>query len=208
MYARVAASNFRSLQVQRGQFPRPTERLTVRHNLRNHSPFVRGTRRQRLWVQQERLRSSRSSAVTPRRKDAVARRYARSEMRHLLESRALRCHNYAGKQRVVGVHMGASFDSRDDRHPYVGDIFQHLNTFVVNLAPNTGIGGVAKRWPVDISNELPASARQDHDLVGSVLRNAVEGVDKLRVSLRAHNERPAIGVEFSNQYAVIVSCQL
>jgi hypothetical protein len=110
---------------------------------------ARGTCRQRLWIQQERLRSSRSSAVTPCRKDAVTGRNARREMRDILESRALRCHDYAGRQCMVGVHMGASFDSRDDRHAYVGDIFQHLNTLVMHLTPNAGIGGVAKRWPVD-----------------------------------------------------------
>src|SRR5437879_12194713 len=104
--------------------------------------------------------------------------------------------------------MGTSLDSRDDRHSYVGYVFQSLNAFVVNLAPNAGIGNVAKRRPIDISNELPACARQNYDRVGSILRNAVEGIDKLRVSLRAHNERPAIAVEFSNQHTVGVACQL
>src|SRR5207244_10220058 len=66
MYARIAAGHFGSLQVQLGQFPCSGQRLTVRHNLCNHSPFVRGVRRERLWVEQERLRSSRSSAITPR----------------------------------------------------------------------------------------------------------------------------------------------
>jgi hypothetical protein len=37
---------------------------------------LRGTRRQRLWVKQERLRSSGSSAITPRGKDSVTRRNA------------------------------------------------------------------------------------------------------------------------------------
>src|SRR6266404_294745 len=104
--------------------------------------------------------------------------------------------------------MGASFDSQNDRHAYVGYIFQHLNAFVVNLAPNAGIGNVTKRRPIDISDELPACARQNYDRVGSILRYAVEGIDKLRMSLRAHNERPAIVVEFSNQHTVGVARQL
>ncbi len=81
--------------------------------------------------------------------------------------------------------MGASLDSRDDRHAYIGDIFQNLNAFVVNLAPNAGIGDIAERGPIDIGNKLPACAREDYDLVRSILRNPVEGIDKFRVSLRA-----------------------
>ena len=41
--------------------------------------------------------------------------------------------------------MGSSLDSRDDRHAYIGYVFQKLNAFVVNLAPNAGIGYVAER---------------------------------------------------------------
>src|SRR5260370_31364159 len=104
--------------------------------------------------------------------------------------------------------MGASFDSRDDRHAYVGYIFQNLNTFIVNLAPDAGIGGVAEGGPINIGNELPTSARKDYDLVRAILRIPVEGLDKFRVSLRAHSDRPAVGVEFSNQHTIVISCQL
>src|ERR1700693_4287252 len=95
--ARVAARNFRRFQVQLGEFAHPAERLTARHNFGNHSPFVSGTRRERLWVQQERLRSSRSSAITPGGKDSVAGRNARGEVGHILEGRTIRRHNYTGK---------------------------------------------------------------------------------------------------------------
>src|SRR3984885_8879831 len=104
--------------------------------------------------------------------------------------------------------MGASLDSRDDWHPYVGYVFQNLNAFVVNLAPNPGIGYIAERGPLDISNELPTCAREDHDLVGSILRNPVAGLGKLRVSLCSHNERPAVVVKLSNQHTLVISCQL
>src|SRR6266850_2670286 len=80
MYARIAAGHFGSLQVQLRQFPCPTERLTVRHNLRDHAPFVCSARSQRLWVEQERLRSSRSGAITPRSKDSVAGHNASREV--------------------------------------------------------------------------------------------------------------------------------
>src|SRR5580692_6495540 len=106
------------------------------------------------------------------------------------------------------MHMGTSLDSRDDRYSYVGNVFQNLNTFVVNLTPDTGIGDIAERGPIDISNELSACARQDYDLVRPILRNPVEGIDKFRVSWRGHNERAAVGVEFSNQHAFVISCQL
>src|SRR5580700_4071508 len=104
--------------------------------------------------------------------------------------------------------MGTALDSRDDRHAYVGDIFQNLNTFVVNLAPNAGIGAIAERGPIHISNELPASAREDYDLVRSILRNPVEGIDKFRVRLRGHNEWPAAAVELSDEYALGVAREL
>src|SRR6267154_2115105 len=100
------------------------------------------------------------------------------------------------------MHMGTSLDSRDDRHSYVGYVFQNLNAFVVNLTPDAGIGDIAERGPIDISNEPPTCARQDYDLVRPILRNPVEGIDKFRVSWRAHNERPAVAVEFSNQHTV------
>jgi hypothetical protein len=104
--------------------------------------------------------------------------------------------------------MGTSLDGRDDRHAYVGYIFQSLNAFVVNLAPNPGIGDIAERGPIDISNELPTCAREDYDLVRSILRNPVEGIDKFSVSLRGHNERPAVAVELSNEHTFVISGQL
>src|ERR1700739_1021080 len=106
------------------------------------------------------------------------------------------------------MHMGTSLDCRDDWDAYVGYVFQSLNPFIVNLAPDAGIGGVAEGRPVDIRNELPTGAREDYDLVRAILRNPVEAIDKFRVSLRAHNAGPAVGMDFSNQHAFIISCQL
>src|ERR1700719_3371299 len=104
--------------------------------------------------------------------------------------------------------MGASLDSRDHWHAYVGYVFQSLNAFVVNLAPNAGIGDIAERGPIDIGNELPACTREDYDLVRPILRNPVEGLDKFRVSWGTHNERPAVDVKFGNQHTLIISGQL
>src|ERR1700731_1918183 len=101
------------------------------------------------------------------------------------------------------MHMGTSLDSRDDRYAYVGYVFQNLNAFVVNLAPNAGIGGIAERGPIDISNELPTCAREDYDLVRSILPDPVEGIDKFCVRLRGHNERPAVVMDLSNQYTFV-----
>src|SRR5882672_9934192 len=101
MYARIAAGHFGSLQVQLGQFPCSGQRLTVRHNLCNHSPFVRGLRRERLWVEQERFRSSSSSAITPRGKDSIARHNASREVRHIVEGGALAGNDYAGQQGIL-----------------------------------------------------------------------------------------------------------
>src|SRR4029079_15160102 len=106
------------------------------------------------------------------------------------------------------MHMGTSLDSRDNRHSDIGYVFQNLNPLVVNRTPDGGIGDIAERGPIDISNKLPACARQDYDLVPSILPDPVEGIDKFCVGLRGHKERPAVAVEFSNQHAVGISCQL
>src|SRR2546430_10472001 len=103
--------------------------------------------------------------------------------------------------------MGASPDGRDDRHAYVGYVFQSLNAFVVNLAPNAGVGDIAERGPLDIRNVLPTCSREDYDLVRSILRNPVDGLDKFRVSLCGHNVRAAAAVELSNQHASVISSQ-
>src|ERR1700692_2912358 len=104
--------------------------------------------------------------------------------------------------------MGTSLDSRDDRHAYVGYVFQNLNALVVDLAPNAGIRGIAERGPIDVSNEVSTCARQNYDLVRPILRNPVKGIDKFRVSLRGHNERSAVVVELSNQHTFVISFQL
>src|SRR6201987_4233326 len=105
------------------------------------------------------------------------------------------------------MHMGTSLYSRDDRLSYVGYVFQNLNAFVVNLTPDAGIGDIAERGPIDISNELPACARQGYDLVRPILRNPVEGIDKFCVRLRGHDERSAVGVEFGHQNTFVIACQ-
>src|SRR5437016_8737603 len=104
--------------------------------------------------------------------------------------------------------MGAPFNSRDHRHADVGDVFQNLNAFVVNVAPNTGIGDVAERCPIDPNNEVSACARQDHNLVRSILRNPIKGIDNLGVSLRRESQGPAVAVEFDNQHTVGIPRQL
>src|ERR1700719_218308 len=105
------------------------------------------------------------------------------------------------------MDMGTSLDSRDDRHSYVGNVFQNLNAFVMNLTPDAGIGDIAEGGPIDISYELTTRARQDYDLVRPILRNPVEGIDKFCVRLRCHDERSAVGVEFSNQHTFVIACQ-
>src|SRR5580693_4363590 len=106
------------------------------------------------------------------------------------------------------MHMRASLDCRDDWDAYVGYVFQSLNAFIVNLAPDARIGGVAEGGPINIGNELPTGAGKDYDRVRAILRNPVEPIDKFRVRLRGHNARAAVGMDFSNQHAFVISCQL
>src|ERR1700734_3557405 len=105
------------------------------------------------------------------------------------------------------MDMGTSLDSRDHRHSYIGYVFQNLSAFVVNLTPDAGIGDIAERGPIDVGDELPTCAGQDYDLVRAILRNAIESVDKSCVRLRGHDERSAVGVEFSNQHAFVIARQ-
>jgi hypothetical protein len=56
-----------------------------------------------------------------------------------------------------------------------------------------------------LNNKLPAGAGQDHDFVRSILRNPIEGIDKLGVSLCGHNERSALAVELDYQHAQGIS---
>src|SRR5580700_2661971 len=106
------------------------------------------------------------------------------------------------------MHMGTSLDRRNDRHSYVGYVFQNLNTFVVNLTPDAGIGDVTERGPIDISNELPTCACQDNDFVRPILRNPVEGIDKFCVRLRGHEERSAVAVKFNDEHTLGISREL
>src|SRR4029077_6233348 len=104
--------------------------------------------------------------------------------------------------------MRSPFDSRDDGHAYIGHVFKNLTALVVSLAPNAGIGDIAESGEIDFRNEITASAGYDYDLVRSILRDPVEGVEKLCMVLSSEGERPAVAVKFSNQHTFVVSCQL
>src|SRR5689334_19507566 len=103
--------------------------------------------------------------------------------------------------------MSASLDSRDDRHPYVGHVFQKLNAFVVNLVPNAGIGDAAEGRKIDLRDKVPACSGQNYNLVRPVLRDPIKGVDELRMILCRESERPALAVKFGNQDTFGVASQ-
>src|SRR4029077_2942810 len=104
--------------------------------------------------------------------------------------------------------MRSSFDSRDDGHADIGYVFKNLTALVVSLAPNTGVGDIAESGEINSRNEIAACAGYDDDLVRSILRDPVEGVEKLCMVLSSEGERPAVAVKFSNQHTCVVSCQL
>src|SRR4029077_19507899 len=106
------------------------------------------------------------------------------------------------------MNIRTSFDSRDDRHTYVGYVFQNLTAFVVNLAPNARIGNIAKRVPIDSNNEVAVGPRQYADLFCSIWRNPVKGIHDLRMVLCRESARPAIAVKFNNQHALGISRHL
>src|SRR5229473_2600209 len=93
--------------------------------------------------------------------------------------------------------MSASFNGRDHQYPYVGDILDNLNAFIMNLAPNAGLGDVAKGCEIDIRYELAACSRQDHDLVLAILCDPVKSIDEFGMILRRENERPAVRMKLA-----------
>src|SRR5580658_10664263 len=101
VHACIAARHLRHLEVQDGEFPRSAERLSVRNDFGNDSPFVRGARRQRLWVQQKRFGPPCSSAITPRRKYSIPWHDASREVGDVVESRTLACDDHVGQQRIL-----------------------------------------------------------------------------------------------------------
>src|SRR5580704_9409695 len=106
------------------------------------------------------------------------------------------------------MDIRTSFDSRDDGHAYVGNVFQNLTAFIVNLAPNAGIGDIAKRAPIDPDNEIATCTRHYDDLVCSILRNPVKSIHDLRMVLCRESARPAITVKFDNQHALGITRHL
>src|ERR1700722_2582057 len=103
------------------------------------------------------------------------------------------------------MDIGTSFDRCDDRHTYVGYVFQNLTAFVVNLAPNAGIGNIAKRVPIDPNNEVAIRTRQYDDLICTILRDPVKGIHDLRMVLCREHAWPAIAVKFNNKHALGIS---
>jgi hypothetical protein len=75
----------------------------------------------------------------------------------------------------------------------------------VNLAPNTGIGNIAKRVPIDPNNEVALCTRQYDDFVCPILRNPMKGIHDLRMVLCQESAPSAIAVKFDNQHAVGIS---
>src|SRR5258708_27377960 len=102
--AGVAAGDFRSFQVERRQLTSPSECFSIWHNLGNHSPFVRGERRQRLWIQQECLFPSGSGAVTPSGKDSVTRNNTTGKVWQIVKRCPFTGYNHVGEHRILVLH--------------------------------------------------------------------------------------------------------
>src|SRR5277367_1404161 len=72
----------------------------------------------------------------------------------------------------------------------------------------SGIGDVLERRPVNPEHEVPACPREDYDLVRSILRNPVEGIDNLCMGLCRESERPSVAMELHDQHALRIPRQL
>jgi hypothetical protein len=97
------------------------------------------------------------------------------------------------------MHISLSLDRSDDRYANIRYILEDLNTFVVHLAPHSGIGNIAEGREVDRRDELAAGSRKNHDLVGAILRYSIESLDKVGMVLRRKGKWTALRVELGNQ---------
>src|SRR4029077_3179350 len=107
-----------------------------------------------------------------------------------------------GNECVFRMHVCTAFNRGNYRHADVCQIFQDLNPFVVSLAPDCGIGNIAKGREIYTWDEFPACARQDHDLVFTVLRDTIKALDKVRVVQRSKSQRTTIAVELADQHTL------
>src|SRR5260370_36915408 len=69
------------------------------------------------------------------------------------------------------------------------------------------MGTTSNRPPVYVTNEIPTRACHDGNLVRSVLSDSVKGINKLRVSLRAHDERAAVAMALGNEHTFGITPQ-
>src|SRR2546428_7314798 len=106
------------------------------------------------------------------------------------------------------MNVDSTFNGCDHWNPYICEVFQYLNAFVVHLVPSAGIGDIAEACKIEVNTDLPTCSRHDYNLVRPILRDPVKGIDKLRMVLRGENERPAVAVKFDNQHTVGISRQL
>jgi len=82
------------------------------------------------------------------------------------------------------MDMRPAFDRGDHRHADVGDVFQHLHTFVMHAAPPVVVANVAESRKVDAGNVVARASQDDH-LVVAVPGDPVEGLCELGRSCAA-----------------------
>src|SRR5580693_3116746 len=78
----------------------------------------------------------------------------------------------------------------------------------MDLAPYARIGNVGERRPIHTDHEVPSRPREDYDLIRSILRNPVEGIDNLRMGFCRECERSSVVMKLDDQHAFGVSSQL
>jgi len=120
------------------------------------------------------------------------------------ESGASTRKNDVGKQRVLRMDLGATLDDGDDRDAYIDYIFWGL----MDLAAHAAIGGARKRRPIDTDHEVPSGARENYNLVHSILGNLGEGVRNLCVSFCGERERSSVIMHLHERHTLGVPGQL
>ena len=134
----------------------------------------------------------------------------RGEVAYVLEGCALGRHNDIGRQaRTQSVYGRAPRWPRSPARS-IGYVFQNLSALCHGSGSTRQTGDVSrKRCPIDTDHEVPARPREDYDLIRSILGNAVEGINNLRMGLCRESERLSVMLgSCIDQHAFRILCQL
>src|SRR5580698_2046661 len=97
------------------------------------------------------------------------------------------------------MHKSPPFDGRDNGHTNVGQVFENLYALIMRLTPHSRICDIPECRKVNARDKVTSCPRENHDLIGSVLCNAVKGVHELGVIISSEVQGAAVCVKLDGQ---------